>query len=84
MHPMSRRRESELGGCLIGAVGAQTRDRYADRESVWSSTEVSKFPPETYSHVGFSKPIHLAHPAVLPILLHLNAIIFSRLCFFSP
>ena len=41
-------------GCLYGAVGAQTRDRYPDRESAWSSTEVSHIPFVVFS--GDSHP----------------------------
>jgi hypothetical protein len=58
-------------GYLYGAADVQTRDRHPDRESVWSSAEVStrlpypvcSFSGDTFPHdVGFSNPIHPAHP----------------------
>jgi hypothetical protein len=83
--------QAPFEGCLDGAVGAQTRDRYPDRESAWSSTEVSTRLPYPvcsflWRHspdVGFSNPIHLAHPAVYPFHLIVPTIIFSGLGFFS-
>lgn len=62
-------------GCLYGAVGAQTRDRYPDRESAWSSAEVStRLPYPVCSFlrspgVGFSTPVHLVYPAVYPFFI---------------
>ena len=64
-----------LEGYLYGAADAQTRDRHPDRESVWSSAEVSTrlplsrlfFSPETISpDVGFSSPSSCVSPLFCP------------------
>ncbi|KAI0268905.1 hypothetical protein BGY98DRAFT_1101407 [Russula aff. rugulosa BPL654] len=59
-------------GCLYGAVSAQTRDRYPDRESAWSSTESSSLPsPIPSNHQPLtpspspSPPFHNALPETL-------------------
>lgn len=75
-------------GCLHGAVGAQTRDRYPDRELAWSSAEVSTRLPYPVCSllrspgVGFSTPYILCIP---PFTLSTSSsiIIFSVLRSFS-
>jgi hypothetical protein len=76
-------------GCLNGAVSAQTRDRYPDRESAWSSNEVStRLPYPVFSFLRrHSPPMSLlSHTSCtsrrLPIVPHLPTIIFSDLRFF--
>ena len=59
-------------GCLYSVVGAQTRDRYLDRESAWSSAEVStRFPYPVCSFlrrhpppISVSQTPYILHPAI--------------------
>jgi hypothetical protein len=74
-------------GCLYGAVSSQTRDRYPDRESAWSSTEVSTrlpypvvvFSGDTLPRCRLLKPHTSCASLRLPFLPHLPTIIFSGL-----
>jgi hypothetical protein len=60
-----------LEGYLYGVADAQTRDRHPDRESVWSSAEVSiRFP---YPVCGFLRRLFLRCRLLNPIILRIPA-----------